>query len=81
MPISKKNKVHIDSRGSLHECMNIGGELSDVPIGGHLYAFTIQPKNSRRGNVTAHYTTPSIPEVQEVVNEINGISFNSVLNR
>ena len=41
----------------------------------------IQPKNSRRGNVTAHYTTPSIPEVQEVVNEINGISFNSVLNR
>ena len=47
MPISKKNKVHIDSRGSLHECMNIGGEFSDVPSGGHLYAFTILPKKSR----------------------------------
>lgn len=41
----------------------------------------INRKNTRRGNVTAHYTTPSISEVQEVVNEINGVSFNAVLNR
>eukprot|EP00980_Cylindrotheca_fusiformis_P019148 scaffold6486_cov96-Cylindrotheca_fusiformis.AAC.12 len=38
-------------------------------------------KNARRGNITAHYNTPSIPDVKEVVNEINGISFNAVLNR
>jgi hypothetical protein len=38
-------------------------------------------KNARRGNVTAHYTCPSIQDVQDVVNEINGISFNAVLNR
>ena len=47
MPISKQNKIHIDNRGALHECMNIGGKLSDVPSGGHLYAFTIEPKKSR----------------------------------
>jgi hypothetical protein len=41
----------------------------------------LQPKNSRRVNVTAHYTSPSVEEVQEIVNEINGISFNAVLNR
>lgn len=41
----------------------------------------LQPKNARRGNIAAHYTSPSVEEVQEVVNEINGISFNVVLNR
>jgi hypothetical protein len=35
--------------------------------------------NARRGNVSAHYMVSSIPEVQEVVNEINGISFKAVL--
>eukprot|EP00536_Pseudo-nitzschia_multiseries_P007480 jgi/Psemu1/195725/e_gw1.177.48.1 len=41
----------------------------------------IRPKNARRGNITAHYTVESVDEVQDVVNEINGISFNVVLNR
>jgi FMN phosphatase YigB (HAD superfamily) len=41
----------------------------------------LQPKNARRGNITAHYTSPSVQDVQEVVNDINGISFNTVLNR
>lgn len=41
----------------------------------------LQKKNARRGNVTAHYNISSIPDVKEVVNEINGISFNAVLNR
>jgi hypothetical protein len=41
----------------------------------------LQPKNARRGNITAHYTSPSVEEVQQVINEINGISFNTVLNR
>mmetsp|Transcript_5142 Transcript_5142/g.7823 ORF Transcript_5142/g.7823 Transcript_5142/m.7823 type:complete len:372 (+) Transcript_5142:144-1259(+) len=38
----------------------------------------IQPLNARRGNVTAHYNVKSVADVQEVVNEINGISFNAV---
>jgi hypothetical protein len=41
----------------------------------------LQPKNSRRGNITTHYTVPSAVEVRDVVDEINGISFNAVLNR
>ena len=41
----------------------------------------IRPLNAPRGNVTTHYTATGIPEIQEVINEINGISFNSVLNR
>lgn len=37
--------------------------------------------NARRGNISAHYRVASIPEVQEVVNEVNGISFNAVLKK
>ena len=49
MPISKKNFINQDKRGTLHECMNIGGDSQDVPSGGHLYAFSIEP-NFSRGN-------------------------------
>jgi hypothetical protein len=41
----------------------------------------LQKKNARRGNITAHYKIPSITDVEEVVNEINGISYNAVNNR
>ena len=41
----------------------------------------LQVKNARRGNITPHYTVETVGEVQEIVNEINGISFNTVLNR
>jgi len=41
----------------------------------------ITPPNTRRGNVSAHYTVPTLSDVQRVVNELNGISFNAVLNR
>lgn len=34
--------------------------------------------NAPRGNTTAHYTVTSMAEVQDVVNEINGISFKAV---
>ena len=40
----------------------------------------IRPRNARRGNVSAHYTVQSILDVEDVVNDINGISFNVVLN-
>ncbi|KAL3940158.1 MAG: hypothetical protein SGBAC_005252 [Bacillariaceae sp.] len=40
----------------------------------------LQPPNARRGNVSAHFNIPAMDQVQEVVNEINGISFNAILN-
>jgi hypothetical protein len=46
-----------------------------------IFTIRLLPKNARRGNVTAHYNTPDVPGVQEIVNEISGISFNAVLNR
>jgi hypothetical protein len=39
----------------------------------------IRPPNARLGNVSAHYMVPSIPQVKDVVDEINGISFNAFL--
>lgn len=41
----------------------------------------IRPKNARRGSISAHYNVQTVGEVQDVVNEINGISFNTVVNR
>ena len=38
----------------------------------------IVPPNARRGNVSAHFMVPTLPEVQDVVNEINGISYNAM---
>lgn len=46
-----------------------------------MMACRIRPANTRRGNISAHYMVPSVPEVQDVVNEINGISFNAVLKQ
>jgi len=40
----------------------------------------IQPLNARRGNISAHYNVPSILGIHDVVNEMNKISFNTVLN-
>jgi hypothetical protein len=44
-----------------------------------MVACRLRVPNARRGNVSAHYMVSSIPEVQEVVNEINGISYKAVL--
>jgi hypothetical protein len=38
----------------------------------------IRPLNAPRGNISTHYSVPNVPEVKEVINEINGISFNTV---
>lgn len=40
----------------------------------------IRPLSARRGNVSTHYTVETVLEVHDVVNDINGISFNAVLN-
>ena len=41
----------------------------------------LRPKNARRGNIAAHFNAEDVASVQEVVNEISGISFSAVLNR
>jgi len=46
-----------------------------------MFTIRIRPKNTRRGDVTASYSVENVSEVQEIINEINGISFNSALNR
>jgi beta-phosphoglucomutase-like phosphatase (HAD superfamily) len=38
----------------------------------------IRPSNARRGNFSPHYVVPSVAEVKNVVDEINGISFNAI---
>ena len=46
-----------------------------------MFTCRVRPPNARRGNCTTDYTVETIGEVEQVVNEINGISFNSVLSR
>eukprot|EP00543_Licmophora_paradoxa_P015016 CAMPEP_0202470720 /NCGR_PEP_ID=MMETSP1360-20130828/82384_1 /ASSEMBLY_ACC=CAM_ASM_000848 /TAXON_ID=515479 /ORGANISM="Licmophora paradoxa, Strain CCMP2313" /LENGTH=126 /DNA_ID=CAMNT_0049096513 /DNA_START=123 /DNA_END=503 /DNA_ORIENTATION=- len=36
--------------------------------------------NAPRGNISAHYNVTNLADVQDVVNEINGISFNAVFS-
>lgn len=40
----------------------------------------VRPMNAKRGSVTAHYNVETISEVQDVVNQINGISFQATLS-
>ena len=44
------------------------------------YTCRIRPKNAPRGNVTTNYTVSEIKEVEDVCNELNGISFNTVFS-
>ncbi len=41
----------------------------------------IRPMNSPRGNASAHFSKEEVAGVQEVIDEMNGISFNALLNR
>lgn len=41
----------------------------------------VADKNARRGNVSTHYTVRDVSELQQVVNQINGISFNTALQQ
>jgi hypothetical protein len=38
----------------------------------------IQPKNGRRGNISAHYSSETVAGVKDVVDHINGISYQAV---
>ena len=46
-----------------------------------MFTCRVRPTNARRGEVTASYNVEDVGEVEGVVNEINGISFNSALKR
>ena len=43
-----------------------------------MFTIRVRPLNKRRGNVTTNYNVEDVGSVQDVINEINGISFNSV---
>lgn len=43
-----------------------------------MVACRVQAKNARRGNISAHYTSETVAGVKDVVNEINGISYQAV---
>jgi len=43
-----------------------------------MYSCRVRRKNSPRGNCTTDFTVEDISNVEQVVNEINGISFNAV---
>ncbi|GFH44653.1 hypothetical protein CTEN210_01127 [Chaetoceros tenuissimus] len=44
------------------------------------YTCRVRPKNAPRGNITTNFTTENVSEVQDVVNELVGISFNTVFS-
>ena len=46
-----------------------------------MFTCRVRRKNMPRGNVTANYTVEEIQEVQDVVNELNGLSFNTVFSQ
>lgn len=46
-----------------------------------MFTIRVRPKNTRRGDVTANYSVEDVGAVEEVINEINGVSFNSALKR
>ena len=46
-----------------------------------MFTCRIRPKNKRRGNITTNYNVDDVAGVQDVVNDINGISFNAALKR
>ena len=46
-----------------------------------MFTCRIRPKNKRRGNITTNYNVDDVAGVQDVVDDINGISFNAALKR
>lgn len=46
-----------------------------------MYTCRVRKKNEPRGNITTSYTVEDVKEVEDVVNELNGISYNAVFNQ
>ena len=46
-----------------------------------MFTCRVRRKDQPRGNVTTDYTVESMNDVEDIVNEVNGISFNSVFSR
>lgn len=44
-----------------------------------MFTCRVRPKNTRRGNITTSYDVEDVGSVQDAINDINGISFNSAL--
>jgi len=45
------------------------------------YTCRVRKKNEPRGNITTSYTVEDVREVEDVVNELNGISYNTVFKQ
>jgi len=65
--------------GSLLVVSDRDDYLREAKERGH-YTCRVRPKNAPRGNVTTNYTVSSISEIEDVCNELNGISFNTVFS-
>lgn len=46
-----------------------------------MFTCRVRRKNTPRGNVTTSYSVTDIGDIEDIVNEVNGISFNTVLSR
>jgi hypothetical protein len=46
-----------------------------------MFTCRVRQKNQPRGNVTTNYNVEDLSEVEEVLNEVNGISFNTVFSK
>lgn len=46
-----------------------------------IFTCRVRKKNMPRGNVTTNYTVEDVKEVEAVVNDLNGISYNTVFNQ
>jgi len=46
-----------------------------------MFTCRVRPKNAPRGNVTTSYNVADIDEIEEVINQANGISFSAVSSR
>ena len=67
------------SSGSILVVSDRDDYLREAKERGH-YTCRIRPKNAPRGNVTTNYTVSEVKEVEDVCNELNGISFNTVFS-
>jgi len=45
-----------------------------------MFTCRVRRKNAPRGNVTTNYNAEDVSEVEEVVNDLNGISYNAVFS-